>query len=280
MLDPESGSVERTIGGFTYRQDTTVGDLAVGEGGVWVGAPPLVYHLDPVTGELRDSIHIPLPGGNLAIGFRTVWVVVANDVQRINPATDQTLRTVHLEDAQGIVDVSEIAVGRDAMWATTETALYRLDPFTAVVIGSTDIGGSTGLAVADGTVWVIDDFAGTLSAFDESSGQLRDSVELPGSLDGVVAGGGSVWVLDDEAGVVTLVDPDTLTVVDTVRVGADERDIEFGADAVWLADGADRSVTRIDPVDRGTTAFEVPGDAESVAVDPDGALWVLSVPPA
>jgi Protein kinase domain len=281
MLDPDTGSVEQTIGGFTYRQaPTLVGDLAAGEGGVWVGAPPLVYHLDPVTGAIRDSIHLPLPGGNLAVGFRTVWMAVANAVQRINPATDQSLRSVRLEEAQGIVDVSKIAVGQDAMWATTQSALYRLDPFTARVIGKTEITGSTGLAVADGTVWVVDDFAGTLTAFDESSGGLRDSVDLPGSLDGVVAGGGSAWVLDHEAGVVSVVDPDTLTVLDTVRVGGDERDIVFGAAAVWLADGADRSVTRIDPVDRLTTAFDVPGDAQGVTVDRDGALWVLSVPEA
>jgi predicted Ser/Thr protein kinase len=281
MLDPETGSVEQTIGGFTYRQaPTLVGDLAAGEGGVWVGAPPLVHHLDPVTGSIRDSIHLSLPGGNLAVGFRTVWVAVANVVQRINPATDQMLRSVRLEEAQGIVDVSEIAVGEDAMWATTQSALYRLDPFTARVIGVTEITGSTGLAVADGTVWVVDGFAGTLSAFEESSGGPRDSVELAGSLDGVAAGDGSVWVLDHQAGVVWVVDPETLRVLDTVRVGGDERDIVFGADAVWLADGADRSVTRIDPVDRQTTALDVPGDAEGVTVDQGGALWVLSVPEA
>jgi YVTN family beta-propeller protein len=281
MLDPDDGSIEQTIGGFTYRQaPTLVGDLAAGEGGVWVGAPPLVHHLDPVTGAIRDSIHVALPGGNLAVGFRTVWVAVASAVQRINPATDQTLRPVRLEEAQGIVDVSEIAAGEDAMWATTQSALYRLDPFGARVVRKTEITGSTGLAVADGTVWVVDDFAGTLTAFDESSGRLRDSVDLPGSLDGVVAGGGSVWVLDHEAGVVSVVDPETLTVLDTVRVGGDERDIVFGADAVWLADGADRSVTRIDPVDRQTTAFDVPGDAQCVGVDQDGELWVLSVPEA
>ena len=125
-----------------------------------------------------------------------------------------------------------------------------------------------------------DDFTGTLSAFDESDGRLRRSVELPGSLDGVVAGGGSVWVLDHEAGVVSVVDPNTLTVLNTIRVGGDERDIAFGADAVWLADGSDRTVTRIDPVDRRPTAFEVPGDADHVTVDEGGDLWVLSVPEA
>ena len=96
-----------------------------------------------------------------------------------------------------------------------------------------------------------------------------------------MAGGGSVWVLDHEAGIVSVVDPKTLTVIDTVRVGGDERDIEFGADAVWLADGSDRSVTRIDPVGKQTTAFDIPGEADHLAVDPETeSVWVLSVPEA
>jgi YVTN family beta-propeller protein len=280
MLDPETGSIQDSIGGFTYRQvPAFVVDLAAGEGGVWVGAPPLLHDLDPVTGTIRASINVA-QGGNLAVGFRTVWLAAGNAVQRMNPATDQPLRAVRVEEATGIVGPSEIAVGRDAMWVTTEEGLYRLDPFTARVIGTTEITGSTGVAVADGTVWVVDDFAGTLTAFDESDGTVRDSIELPGSLDGVVAGGGSVWVLDHEAGVVSVVDPDTLSVIGTVRVGGDERDIVFGADAVWLADGADRSLTRIDPVGRQTTSFDVPGEAQCVTVDQDGEVWALSVPEA
>ena len=123
------------------------------------------------------------------------------------------------------------------------------------------------MTAAEGTVWIVDDFSGTLTAFDESNGEARDSIDISGSLDGVVAGGGSVWVLDSEAGVVSVVDPDSLAVVDTVRVGRDERDIVFGADAVWLADGSDRTVTRIEPASRQTTAFDIPGEAQYVTVD-------------
>jgi outer membrane protein assembly factor BamB len=177
---------------------------------------PLVNHLDPVTGTVRRSVRIVFPSGKMAVGFRTVWVAVGNEVKRVNPATDELLRTVHLEDPQGIVGAGEIAVGEGSIWATTDGALYRIDPFTGRVIGSTEITGSTGMTAADGTVWIVDDFSGTLTAFDEPSGNLRDSVEIPGSLDGVMAGGGSVWV-DTEAGVVSVVDPENMTVVDTLR---------------------------------------------------------------
>jgi glutamine cyclotransferase len=282
MLDPVTGAIESSIEGFTYRSAPTfIGDLAAGEGAVWVGVPPFVNHLDPVTGTVRGSAQVGLPSGKIAVGFRTVWVAVGNEVERINPATDELLRTVHLEDPQGIVGAGEIAVGEGSIWATTDRALYRIDPFSGRVIGSTEISGSTGMTAADGTVWVVDDFSGTLTAFDEPSGDVRDSVEIPGSLDGVVAGGGSVWVLDTEAGVVSVIDPESMSVVDTVRVGGDERDIVFGADAVWLADGSDRTVTRIEPAARQTTAFDIPGEAQYVTVEEEtGQVWVLSVPEA
>ena len=45
------------------------------------------------------------------------------------------------------------------LWAATNDALYRIDPFTGRVIDTTEITGSTGLTVADGTVWVVDDFS-------------------------------------------------------------------------------------------------------------------------
>jgi protein kinase-like protein len=283
MLDPETGSVVSSIGGFTYRSvPTFIGDLAAGEGAVWVGVPPLINHLDPVTGTVRGSADVGINAGNIAVGFRTVWVSVADEVARINPSTNALLRAVRLEDPLGtIAGAGEIAVGDKSMWATTDQALYRIDPFTGRVIGSTEITGSTGMAAGDGTVWIVDDFSGTLTAFDESDGDVRDSIGIPGSLDDVAVGGGSVWVLDMEAGVVSVVDPDSLAVVDTVRVGGDERDIVFGADAVWLADGSDRTVTRIEPATKQTTAFEIPGEAQYVTVDQEaGDVWALSVPEA
>src|SRR5262245_37386032 len=85
MLDPDTGSVEASIEGFSARSlPSFAGDLVAGEGGVWAGLPPLVHHLDPVTGTIRRSIPVPLPFADLAVGFRTVWVARAYTVERIN----------------------------------------------------------------------------------------------------------------------------------------------------------------------------------------------------
>jgi hypothetical protein len=281
-FDPDSGAIDRSIGGVTYREHpVSTGDLAAGEGGVWLGNPPQVEHVDPVTDTVRRSISLQSPMTILAIGFRTVWVSIPGEVQRINPATDELLRPVRLADPQGIASIAEIAIGEDAVWVTDDNVLYRIDPIEGFVVDRIDVTGSTGLAVGEGSVWIVDDFTEELTAFDEPTGEVRDSVQMAGSLDGVAVGGGFVWVLDREAGIVTKVDPGTLSVLDTVRVGGDVRDIAFGAGAVWLADGSDGSVTRIDPNSTQTSVFELGGIVPYVAVDDDtGDLWALVVPEA
>lgn len=277
-LDPETGAVEQSIEGFQFRPTPLGGSLAVGEGGVWFGSPPIVTHLDPRT----DAIRATVTTGQyaiVAVGFRTVWVAVADELERINPATDELLRAIPLRGALGISSVPEVAIGKDAVWVATDRALFRVDPVAGRVIGRSPLNGSDGLAVGDGSVWVADDFGGALTAFDESSGAVRDSTEISGSLDGVAAGAGSVWVLDREAGVVSVVDPDTLSDVGTIRVGGDERQIVFGAGAVWLADGAEESVTRIDPVSKQPDRFDLGGTVLYVAIDQEtDEIWAGVVP--
>ena len=279
-LDPETGVMDQSIAGFTYREvPLFVGDLAVGEGGVWVGSPPVVEHLDPVTETVRETISLQSPFTILAVGFRTVWVTTTRDVERINPATDELLPPIGLNEQQGIQSIAEVAIGQTAVWVTAAQTLYRIDPVAGRVADRIAISGSTGLTVGERSVWVVDDFTGELTAFDEVTGEVRGSTQIAGSLDGVAVGGGSVWVLDGEAGVVTRVDPATLSVLDTVRVGGDERDMTFGAGALWLADGSDGSVTRVDPISRQTSVFDVGGTVLYVAVDESSdAPWAVSVP--
>jgi virginiamycin B lyase len=158
-----------------------------------------------------------------------------------------------------------------------DKVLSQIDPATnEIVHETTPVPGSTGIAVGEGAVWVIDKLTGSLTAIDPGSGAARASADLPGNLDDVVAGGGSVWVLDRAVGTVSVVDPQTLTVDATVRVGDGEQNLVFGAGAVWLADGGANTISRIDPVTHELTTYPMAGPVVDVAVDQDtGALWVL-----
>ena len=277
QLDPETGEIVQAVPGISYaRAELQTGGLAAGEGGVWVGSPANIQHVDPVTGTLRRTITIQSFAATVpVVGFRTVWVDTGLMVERINPATDDVLRPVpygHGEQAF----VTWIALGGGAVWTASQNSVYQIDPVENRVVREISVPGSTGIGVGAGAVWVIDDLSSELTRIDPRTGEVTGAAHVAGSLDEVVAGGGSVWVLDKDAGTVSVVDPARLEVRDTIRVGSDETDMVFGGGAVWLADGAARSVTRLDPLTHEPTVFEVGGRVENVAVDPDSdAVWVL-----
>jgi outer membrane protein assembly factor BamB len=271
-LDPETGDVVQTVGGLSFRlQPYFTNGLAVGEGGVWVGSVPNVVHVDPITGTIRATISIAgQPGGVMlpAVAFRTIWVSTGPVLERINPATDKLLPPISLVPPSEATSPGRtwIATGEERVWVAGPTLVVEVDPIGGRVVRRIDVTGVTGLAVGEGSVWVIDDLSGMLLRFDAASGEPTGSASLPGSLDEVTAGGGSVWVLDKSAGTVALVDPLTLDVTDTIRVGSDERDVEFGGGAVWLADGDNASLTRIDPLTLQVSVFPVGDPAKLVAV--------------
>jgi streptogramin lyase len=281
-LDPETSQVVQSVGGFSVRTQSYFSNgLAVGEGGVWVGSGNAVTHVDPVTGTIRATISIigarqtgiTLP----AVAFRTVWVSTGAQLQRINPATDALLKPISVFP---VVTSSPgrtwIATGEDRVWVAAPSALVAVDPVRGRVVLRVDVPDVTGLAVGEGSVWILDDLSSELLRFDPATGKRTGAVSVPGNLDAVVAGGGAVWILDKGAGTVVLVDPDTMEVTDTVRVGSGEQDIAFGGSAVWLADGQSGSVTRLDPLTRQLTEFHVGGPARLVGVGADPAeVWAL-----
>jgi YVTN family beta-propeller protein len=276
-LDPVTGELTALIPEIANPIIGFAGvDLAAGEGGVWVGNPPDVLHVDPLTETVRATIRV---GGGytvVAVGFRTVWVGAGDSLQRINPATDALLRPIELPGVEGGFFATWVATGEGSVWVLSDGILFQVDPIENRLARTIDPIPGNGVAAGDGSVWVIDNLAGELARIDPVSGRVAASASLPGSLDAVAVGGGHVWVLDQAAGTVAVVEPSTLSVIDTVRVGSDEHDMVFGGEAVWLADGGEDSVTRIDPLTRETAVFPVPEYAEAIAVDPDnGAVWVL-----
>jgi streptogramin lyase/predicted Ser/Thr protein kinase len=279
-IDPETGELAQSVGGFNLRLETFfVPGLAVGEGGVWVPITPNVVHIDPVTGSIRATIFVQQSISALpAVAFRTVWLSTGHVVERINPATDELLRPVTLIPAGEPTTPGRtwIATGEGAVWVASETTVFKIDPVQSRVVLEIEVNGATGLAVGAGAVWVIDNLSGELLRFDPVSGRATGSLHLPGALNALAVGADVVWVLDADAGTVYVVDATQLSLEDTVRVGSDERDMVFGGGAIWLADGSESWITRIDPLTRQPTVFPVGRPAERVAVDPASMqVWVL-----
>lgn len=284
-IDPQTGRVAQTVAGLSVANTggRQIG-LAAGAGGVWVGSPPNVEHVDPVTGTLRATIFVQSYFVEPVVGFRTVWVagLPTDQLSRIDPATDTSLRPVRLSSSTAAVPAHiTMAVGDRDVWVGYGGSVLQVDPLRGKVVRRIQTGATNGIAAGEDAVWTIDDLTGRITKIDAARGSVDGSAVMPGSLDAVVVGGGSVWVLDAHAGTVSVIDPETLSVTDTVRVGSDEEGIAFGNGAVWLADGTEDSVTRIDSVTHETSFFPVGNPVLRVAVDPDsGSIWGLVARPA
>ncbi|MFC5379478.1 hypothetical protein [Aquipuribacter nitratireducens] len=151
-------------------------------------------------------------------------------------------------------------------------------PADGTVLGTWSVPGfPTGASAGLGHVWVTSARDGggvVLSRIDPADGGLVEVELPPGRVEAPALSADMVWVhLREE---VLGVDPDTLEVRTRVAVG-DGFGIGASGEQVWASDGA-AGLARIDPAD-GTVAERVPlpGPAERVLVQPDGAV-VVTVP--
>ena len=277
---PDTGEVMQSIGGIIQKaENTRVSGFAAGEGGLWVTNFANLQHVDPVSGTVRANVPIQSPFLTPVVASGRSKSATDDAVERINPATDELLRSIGLEQVGGDRPVPSPTSLRGR--ARSGSCWTRCCPRS--IRQQRDrprddpVPGSTGIAVGEGAVWVIDKLTGSLTEIDPRTGAAQASADLPGNLDDVVAGGGSVWVLDRAVGTVSVVDPQTLTVDATVRVGEEEEaDTVFGAASCSKPTALRTTMSRIDPVTRELTTYPMAGPVVDVAVDQDtGALWVL-----
>jgi streptogramin lyase len=127
------------------------------------------------------------------------------------------------------------------------------------------------VGVADGMVWVDGDNA-TAYRVDPQSNRVAGTVALPAGSRLAAVGQGSLWLVNDAAGTVSQADPGTGTILQTVPVGAVQEKshphdeglkLALDGDAVWVArfqndvvriDWAQATITR-------TFTLGVPGSA-------------------
>ena len=198
QLDAETGEIRSTLTDLPSKDVSlsSLSEVEVGEGGVWVLAGGNLSHVDPEDETSLVVGNVPTFANSLAVGRRIVWLggPAPGGVVRINPATDETLRPVRIGPAD-VVGFVYIAVGASGVWALTGTGeLHQLDPFTGAITKTVDTGqDATGLAVGLDAVWVIDNFHRTLTRVDPNHLEDFEVFESPGRLDGIAVGAGGVW---------------------------------------------------------------------------------------
>lgn len=172
-VDPKSLEVRAAVKVPPLPDDTLVlpqepGQVAVGEGGVWVTDTRVgtASRLDPGTNRFTLTVSRVGPQSRgLALGQGGVWVVGRGQITRADPGR-------RLPDTFEIgrdPSPSSVAVGAGSVWITDEAhdSVTRVDPGTNRPSRAIELQDSpVGVAVGFGSVWVVGR-AGLLSRIDE-----------------------------------------------------------------------------------------------------------------
>ena len=252
-IDPATATVMRTFA--TGRTPT---DLAVGAGAAWVGNGA------------------PTPGGVQLVGS-----FFTSSISRIDLQSDRVSQRIELPGQAGAdvptryPGVSEIAVGRGAVWAVDpDLTVSRIDARSGRLVAA--VRGVRAVAVAAGRegVWV-DDGAQTVSRIQARSNTVGTRIHLAGSgLSGIAVGAGAVWIADGVDGTLWRIDPGPHLVTQTIKVGVGATGVSFGRGAVWVTNWLQDSLLRIDPsTDSVTATIKLPGTPQGAAID-GARVWV------
>jgi streptogramin lyase len=129
--------------------------MAVFDGAVWVtcDAGGVVARIDIATNEVVAEIPAGSRPGNLAVGEGSVWVWNHQlQLLRIDPATNEVVATIDgISETLG----AGVAVGGGSVWAAVPTGIGRIDPATNEIVDVIPIGpgGYVDFAWFDGELW-------------------------------------------------------------------------------------------------------------------------------
>ena len=165
------------VASFTESR-TPPGNVAVGEGAVWVlnNEERTVSRIDPETKEVSRTFDTPGVPSELAAGEGAIWIGIAGggdfsnatvSVSRLDPDSGRVTRTVRLRGDQGVYPVAgapRIAVGAGAVWvANPDGSVSRIDPESGRLVATIETESPAWtIAAGEEGVWFLD--------FDEPTG--------------------------------------------------------------------------------------------------------------
>jgi peptide/nickel transport system substrate-binding protein len=250
------------------------GDVAVGEGSVWVTMPDRgeVVEIDPDARSIRDTIPVGTDPSGIAIGAGSVWVANGGNstVSRISPDTNRVVQSISSPGGP-----AGIAVGHGGVWVANSTndSVSHIDPETGEVVAVIGVGDRpVDLVVDQQGLWVANAASGDVTLVDPELDKASLRVDVGRGPHSIAGGLGGIWVSDFLDGTVSRIDPDTHAVT-SVDVGGTPSGLAVGAGFVVVSDGSPGSVTMIDAISRSVAKIPLGSHASGVALD-GGAAWV------
>jgi streptogramin lyase len=236
-IDPTDGGIDS----FTESR-TAPGNVAVGEGGVWVlnNEERTVSRIDPETGEVAKTVRTWGVHSELAVGAGALWVGTAGGagestganatvrVSRLDPDSGRVTRTVRLRGDEGVYPVAgapRIAVGAGAVWAANpDGSVSRIDAATGRIVATIEADASAWtIAAGDEGVWFLGsegDYPTAVTRINPRTNRVTQRIPAGGNdLAGLAVGAGSVWAAANDEGVVWRIDPQRPPLLRSIDVG-------------------------------------------------------------
>jgi branched-chain amino acid transport system substrate-binding protein len=252
-----------------------------------------VGQLDPMSGDVLDTVPLGAAPSTVAVGEGAAWVIDANDqtISRIDANESGDPQTFSTGSTP-----SDLAVGHGAVWVANlgddvfPGSISRLDPDSRAVVETIDLPRSSGglpgffagfsrqhVAVTPGAVWAVNPDL-TVSRIDPLTNRVVARVRGVAA-ENIAAGEGGVWVVDGGERIAEI-DPRTNAVARRIKVDAESlATLAVGAGAVWVTDPTGGTVTRIEPAPDPDEVVQrtIPLDTWVGGIDfGDGAVWATN----
>jgi class 3 adenylate cyclase/streptogramin lyase len=248
--------------------------IAIGEGAVWVlnSDEQTVSRLNPRTGARLRTDPVPAGATELAAGAHGLWVATNHGtVTQFDPQSGFKTQTLRLPILPGPATSSATQVAADAgsVWAGGPGVVARLAP--PLRKHAADPLCCGGLAIGSDAVWATDEQG--VVRIDPRTGTRDGHVHLSFLGNHIAAGSGAVWVANQGGDQLWRIDPRARQVDYAITVGDHPAGVAVGEGAVWVA-SPDGTVARVDPVtDKVVKQIRVGGTPNSIAVG-NGKVWV------
>jgi hypothetical protein len=160
--------------------------------------------------------------GGVTYDGESVWFAAGDAVRAFDPATGDELRAIDVPAHAGT------AFDGEFLYQIAEARIQKIDPSTRCVVSTIPApggGGDSGLAWAEGTLWVGEYRARKIHQIDPLSGAILRTIESNRFVTGVTWAEGELWhgVSEGEESELRRIDPGTGAVLERLEMPAGVR---------------------------------------------------------
>lgn len=206
----------------------------------------------------------PFPGaskvGGVTFDGRHVWFASGDGLKAIDPASGKVVRTIDIAAHAGT------AFDGRHLFQIAEDRIHRLDPETGRVLATIPApggGGDSGLAWAEGSLWVGEYRARKIHQVDPDTGKVLRTIESDRFVTGVTWAEGDLWHGTWEADESELrrIDPQSGEVLESLAMppGVGVSGLEYDGGDRFFCGGADNAQVRVVERPRQPSALDAEG---------------------